>query len=73
MDVEKLVTYSGYAVSLFFACVGAAVLAGFLFPPDITFQKFRILFGVILVLYGVYRFVTLRIKKQGKDEDQSLS
>lgn len=72
MDVEKLLTYSGYAVSLFVSCVGAAVLAGFLFPPDIP-QKFRILFGVILVLYGVYRFVTLWIKQQRKDEDQGIS
>ena len=72
MDVEKLLTYSGYAVSLFVSCVGAVFLAGFLFPPDIP-PRFRTLFGVILVLYGVYRFVTLRIKHQRKNEDQGQS
>jgi hypothetical protein len=72
MDVEKMLTYFGYAISLFLFGIGVAVLAGFLFPVFVP-DRFRILFGLILVLYGVYRFVTLRIKRQRKNEEQLLS
>jgi hypothetical protein len=70
MDFGKAFLYFGYVMSGVLAVVGLIVISGFLLPPYIP-QKFRIMFGVVLLLYGIYRFVTLRVKQQQKVEDSS--
>jgi hypothetical protein len=72
MDFNKITLYVGYVISTFLFVIGVAVLTGFIFPANVP-QKFQIMFGGVLVLYGVYRFVTTRIKEQRKNEDRFLS
>lgn len=64
--------YLGYVLS---AClfVGGVIVATGLFMPPTMPQKFRIMFGVVMLLYGVYRFIHLRIKQQQRNEDRFLS
>jgi NADH:ubiquinone oxidoreductase subunit 6 (subunit J) len=71
MEFNKIMVYVGYVISTFLFVVGVLILSGFLFPPNVP-QKFRIMFGVVLVLYGIYRFLTSRIKKRQKDEERFI-
>jgi uncharacterized membrane protein YfcA len=59
--------YAGNAVCILVSLAGVAVLLGF-FPPHAP-QKFRIMFGIVLLLYGIYRFITLRVKQQQRNEE----
>jgi hypothetical protein len=45
------------------------IIAGLLIPSYVP-SKFRVLLGVVLVLYGIFRFVSLRFKKP--DDEESL-
>jgi hypothetical protein len=57
-------------MAVLFGPMGVYVL--FFFPKEMHLpDKFRVMFGVVLMLYGVYRFVSLRIKqRQKEDEDR---
>ena len=72
MDPYKPMIYIGYVFSgiLF---IGGLIIASGLFMPPTMPQKFRIMFGVVMLLYGVYRFVNIRIKQQQRSEDGFLS
>lgn len=66
MDLSKLLYMFGYAMSVLFAVLGIYVL--FFLPPELNIpNKFRILMGVVLMLYAVHRFISTRIK-QRQDE-----
>lgn len=69
MDPGKFFIYFGYAMAAIFCCLGIIVLTGFLLPPFP--QEFRIVLGVVLLLYSVYRFITTRIKSKQTNEDRS--
>jgi len=69
MDASKILLYFGYLMSGLLSLSGIIVISGFLLPPHIP-QKFRIMFGIVLLLYGIYRFITLRVKQQQKDEER---
>jgi hypothetical protein len=70
MDPSKIFLYFGYAMAGIFGAIGIYVL--FLFPPQLQLpENFRITFGILLILYGVYRFFSLRIKQRQDDEDES--
>jgi len=70
MDPSKIFVYFGYAMAVLFGILGACLL--FFFPEELNVpEKFRVMFGVTLMLYGIYRFVSLRIKqRQKEDEDR---
>ncbi len=58
-------------MSVVFFGMGIYVLV--LFPEDIHMpEKFRVMFGVVLLLYGVYRFISLRIKQRQADEERQF-
>ena len=64
--------YLGYVLSGFLFICGLVVATGLFIPPTMP-QKFRIMFGVVMLLYGVYRFVNLRIKQQQENENRTHS
>ncbi|HTR80823.1 MAG TPA: hypothetical protein VMM58_04265 [Bacteroidota bacterium] len=72
MDPHRPLVYVGYALSGFLFIGGLIIATGMFMPPTMP-QKFRIMFGVVMLLYGVYRFVNIRIKQQQRDEDRYLS
>ncbi len=57
-DVSRLFAY---AVSLITVSAGIIVVSGFSVSESIPGQ-FRIIFGVVLVLLGIYRFVITRMR-----------
>jgi hypothetical protein len=71
MDPSKVFAYFGYAMSALFFGMGVYVLL--LLPEDIHLpDKFRMMFGVVLLLYGLYRFISLRIKQRQADEERQF-
>ena len=68
MDPSKIFVYFGYAMAVMFFGLGLYVL--FFVPSEVHLpEKFRVMFGVLLLLYGVYRFISLRIKQRQADEE----
>lgn len=71
MDPSKIFVYFGYAMSVIFLVLGVYVL--FFFPEEFHVpEKFRMMFGGILLLYSVYRFISLRIKQRQTDEERHI-
>ena len=57
-DVSRLFAY---AVSFITVSSGVILVSGFFVPESVPAQ-FRITFGVVLVLLGIYRFVITRMR-----------
>ncbi len=69
MDPNKIFVLFGYAMAGIFAALGVFVL--FFIPDEYNIpERSRIMFGVVLLLYGLYRFVSLRIKQRHEDEER---
>jgi hypothetical protein len=65
-----LSTLIGYGISGLMGIVGILVLTGVL-AKEGTPVQFRILFGIVLVLYSVYRFTVTRARhkqEEGSEE-----
>jgi hypothetical protein len=69
MDPGKISIYFGYAMAAIFCCLGIVLLAGFL-PYEFP-QQFRLILGIVLLLYSVFRFITTRTKSKQANEDRS--
>ena len=72
MDPERPLIIVGYVMSVFLFVCGLVITTGLFMPPTMP-QKFRIMFGVVMLLYGVYRFVNIRMKQQQRNEDRFSS
>lgn len=72
MDPHKPLVFVGYVLSGFLFVCGLVIASGLFMPPTMP-QKFRIMFGVVMLLYGVFRFVNIRVKQQQRNEDRFLS
>jgi len=70
LKLVDLSTFVGYGISGLMGIVGVLVLAGVL-AKEGTPVQFRILFGIVLILYGVYRFTMTRARhkqEEGSEE-----
>lgn len=69
MKSENIFVYFGYAMGAVFCALGFFVL--FFFPQELNIpSRSRIMFGVVLLLYGVYRIVSMKIKQRQEDEER---
>ncbi|RCK74030.1 MAG: hypothetical protein IGBAC_2177 [Ignavibacteriae bacterium] len=62
LQTQKILDTFGYVVSAIVILVGLAMIFGFLLTQ--TPENYRILFGIVLLLYGIYRSITIRIKQK---------
>lgn len=60
---KKFFTWFGYTVAIIVIVVGFSIVAGLLIP-DYVPKNFRFLLGIVFVLYGVYRIITLWTKSR---------
>lgn len=63
MKVQNILRIFGYVVAILVGVIGIAVTAGLLIPSYVP-QNYRILFGIVFILYAIYRIVTLRITRK---------
>jgi hypothetical protein len=70
LKLSDISIYLGYAVSLVSFIFGIVIVSGISFQY-IPFQM-RMIFGVVMILLGVYRFVLTRtkIRQQREDEEE---
>ncbi len=60
----------GYSISVVMAVIGVLVLSGLLVREGMP-EQLRILFGIVLVLYSLYRFMMTRARaKQTESPDE---
>jgi predicted metal-binding membrane protein len=70
MNAAGVSKFLGYSVSAVTTSLGILVLFGLIVTDSIPTQ-FRIIFGVVLLLMGVYRFVTTKTRTmQTRREDE---
>ena len=69
--MAKLMLYIGYAAAIIFIGLGIAILFTDLFPSinSLGGIQFKNVFGVVIILYGIYRIVMITLKKRKSDED----
>jgi hypothetical protein len=71
MDIKNMLRIFGYVVATSVGLMGIAVTAGLLLPKFIP-ENFRILLGIVFILYSIFRIITLRMSQKQKeitDED----
>lgn len=59
----KFLLIFSYSVSAIVVIAGIGIIAGLLLPPYVP-SNFRIITGIVFVLYGIYRSVTLWTKSK---------
>ncbi len=70
LKLSSVYTLMGYGISGVMAVAGVLVLAGLLVKEGMPAQM-RIIFGLVLVLYSVYRFMMTRSRaKQTESPDE---
>ncbi len=68
MDAGKVLTYLSYLVSAVFFLGGLFVIFG-MFLPSYVPTQFRIMFGIVLMLWGIYRSVITYTKSRQLDNE----
>ncbi len=58
----NIMKYFAFAISILFVLLGIAILSGFLMNQGLP-KQFKIMVGIVLVLYGIFRFLMTLFKK----------
>jgi xanthine/uracil permease len=70
LKFSEITTYLIYGISLIAILFGVIVLSGFAFqniPPNL-----KVTCGIVLILWGIYRFISTRIRvRQLKDQEDN--
>ena len=66
MKFDDLSTFVGYGMSGLMGIVGVLVMTGVL-AKEGTPVQFRILFGIVLIMYSVYRFMMTRMRRKQEE------
>lgn len=67
--MENLQYILGYVVSVLMVGFGLLMVSGFIAPRFAVGDPIRVTFGVVVLLYGVLRFVQTRMKAKRRGED----
>ncbi len=72
MNMQKLMVYIGYTAGVIFVALGIAIMATELFPTTLfATEQVKIIFGVVMILYGLYRIVIITIKNRRANEEET--
>lgn len=63
----RLIRYTVLAISLAAVVVGVLVIMGQLVPRNFP-EQYRVIMGIVIVLYGVYRFLIAYFQRSGGRE-----
>jgi hypothetical protein len=69
LKIADVSTFMGYGMAGLMGIVGILVLTGVL-ATEGTPMQFRILFGVVLVLYSAYRFMMTRARRRHQTQEE---
>ncbi len=68
MNAGKLFGYLAYLLSAVFFFGGLFVIFGVFLPSRVP-EQFRIMLGIVLMLWGIYRFVVTYTKSRQLDNE----
>ena len=68
MDGQTIVTTVGYVTAGIVLLAGIAIIVGLVLPAYVP-DNYRIIVGIVLFIYGVYRSVMLWIKQKSQREE----
>lgn len=72
MNMQKLMVYIGYTAGVIFVALGIAIMATELFPTTLfVTEQVKIIFGVVIILYGLYRIVIITVKNHRANEEET--
>ena len=66
--MKTLLRILGYGVSALMVGFGVLIISGHMMPKFAVGDQVRVTFGVVVLLYGVLRFVQVRMKTPEDDE-----
>ncbi|MFA7227792.1 MAG: hypothetical protein WC061_02055 [Melioribacteraceae bacterium] len=66
--MQKVMKYLAYATGTIFLLLGAVILFTNIFEMRQLPDQFRLMLGVVLILYGFFRIVSTVFKKPPKNE-----
>ena len=64
----NIMKYFAYVIAILFVILGIAILGGFFMANNVPSQ-FRVMIGVVLVLYGAFRLIMTYSKKNESNEN----
>ncbi|MCL5029160.1 MAG: hypothetical protein M1480_09090 [Bacteroidetes bacterium] len=64
----NIMKYFAYVIAVLFIILGIAILGGYFITENVPSQ-FRVMIGVVLVLYGAFRLVMTYSKKNESNEN----
>ena len=68
MKMAQVMNIVAYTAGALFVLLGLAILFTDLFPSYIP-DQFKVLMGIVLFLYGMFRLVTITLNRRKKDEE----
>ncbi|MBA4312760.1 MAG: hypothetical protein C0417_09035 [Chlorobiaceae bacterium] len=69
MNASLILRIVTYVTAGSILIMGIIILTGFLLPSHIA-PSFRIMMGIMMIVYGIYRIVIITIKNRRKDETE---
>lgn len=66
--MQKVMMYIGYAAGTIFVLLGLGILFTKLMPSYLPAQ-FKVMMGVVLILYGIFRIISTLFKNKRNDEE----
>lgn len=66
MNVALIFRYTIMVVSVAAMVVGVLIIVGLLVPRNFP-EEFRVIMGIVIVLYGAYRFMITVYRRTEKD------
>lgn len=61
--IRKILRWSSYVMAILFIILGTGVITGLLLPESLPITpKKRLIFGGIILLYGIARIITLYLR-----------
>ncbi len=58
----NIMKYFAYVIAILFILLGVAILTGYFIKENVPSQ-FRVMIGIVLVLYGAFRLAMIYFKK----------
>lgn len=69
MDAQSILRKLSYTTASIVMLMGGVFLTGFFLPSYIP-DNFRMIMGVVMIIYGIYRVTMLRVKEK-QDQERS--
>lgn len=66
--MQKVMMYIGYAAGVIFIFLGLGIFFTNLMPSYLPVQ-FKVMMGVVLILYGIFRIISTLFKSKRNDEE----